>query len=180
MAGMIIWIRGDEPICYRGPLYQLPLSKRAVQLLVILWNLLKTKKSVHQQKQTTNESNVSRAARTSFAARGRHVRHLWFRLNFVKNVCLNYYSRHLVLFKLITPESSNEFPWISIRQLVKPRANYCVDTRITRWVRPAFAESYRLLRVALSKELLAVDVVNVPDQWHNRWVAGVRTAPLPS
>jgi len=36
--------------------------------LVILWNLLKTKKIVHQQKQTTEESML----------RGPHVRHLWF------------------------------------------------------------------------------------------------------
>jgi len=28
----------------------------------------------------------------------------------------------------------------------------------TRWLRPAFAESYRLLRVTLSKELVAVHV----------------------
>ena len=28
---------------------------------------------------------------------------------------------------MVTPESSNEFPWISIWQLVKPHANYCVD-----------------------------------------------------
>ena len=48
--------------------------------LVILWNLLKTKKIVHQQKQTTNESNncwsrlnASRAARNSFVDRMRPV-----------------------------------------------------------------------------------------------------------
>ena len=44
--------------------------------VVILWNLLKTKKIVHQQKQTTNESNncwshlnASRAVRNSFVGR---------------------------------------------------------------------------------------------------------------
>ena len=44
--------------------------------LVILWNLLKTKKKFHQQKQTTNESNncwsrlnASQAARHSFVGR---------------------------------------------------------------------------------------------------------------
>ena len=55
---------------------------------------------------------------------------IWpFRLNFVKNLCLNYYSRNLVLFNLvmITPEFSNEFPWISIWRLVKPHGIYCVD-----------------------------------------------------
>jgi len=34
----------------------------------------------------------------SHAALGRWVGHSWFRLNFVKNLCLNYYSRYLVLF----------------------------------------------------------------------------------
>jgi len=77
---------------------------------------------------------------------------------------------------VITPESSNEFPyeWISIWWLVKPHANYCVDILTARWLRPAFAESYRLRRVTLPKELVAVHVWNAPDQWHN-W----RTAPAP-
>ena len=77
---------------------------------------------------------------------------------------------------VITPESSNEFPyeWISIWRLVKQHANYCVDILTARWLRPAFAKLYRLRRVTLSKELVAVHVWNAPDQWHN-W----RTAPLP-
>jgi len=107
---------------------------------------------------------------------------IWsFRLNFVKNVCLNYYSRNLVSlnFRVITPESSNESPWISIWQLVKPHVNYCVDILKARWLRPALAESYWLLRVTLSRELVAVDVWNAPDQRHNCRVAGVRTAPPP-
>jgi len=39
-------------------------------------------------------------------------------------------------------------------------ANYCVDILKVkaRWLRPAFAESYRLLWVTLSKELVAVHV----------------------
>jgi len=85
---------------------------------------------------------------------------------------------------LITPESSNEFPWISICRLVKPHA----DILKARWLRPAFAESYRFWRVALSKELAAVHVWNAPDQWHNWRVAvtitpvklNVKTGPLPS
>jgi len=51
--------------------------------------------------------------------------------------------------------------------VVKPHANYCVDILKARWLRPAFAESYRLRRVTLSKELVAVNVCNAPDQWHN-------------
>jgi len=49
-----------------------------------------------------------------------------------------------------------------------------------RWLRPAFAESYRLLCVTLSKELVAVHVWNALDQWHNWRVAGVRTAFPPA
>ena len=77
---------------------------------------------------------------------------------------------------LITPKSSNEFPWTSIWRLVKPHAKYCVDILKARWLRPAFAESYRLLRVTLSKELVAVHVWKAPDQWHKWRVAGMRTA----
>ena len=90
---------------------------------------------------------------------------------------------------MITPESSNECPceWISRWRLVKPHANYCVDMLTARWLRPAFAESYRLRRVTLSKELVAVHVSNAPDQWHN-WRTtppplaklNVKTGPLPS
>jgi len=99
-----------------------------------------------------------------------------FGFNFVKNLCLNYYSRNLVLFNFRgdNAKSSNEFPWISIWRLVKPHANYCVDILKARWLRPAFAESYRLLRVTLSKELVAVFVWNAPDQWHKWRVAGMR------
>ena len=32
----------------------------------------------------------------------------------------------------MTPESSNEFPWISLWQLDKPHAIYCVDIRVLR------------------------------------------------
>jgi len=81
---------------------------------------------------------------------------------------------------VITPESFNEFPRISTRRLVKPHANYCVDILKARWLRPALAESHRLLRVTLSKELAAAHVWNALDQWPNWRVAGVQTAPLPS
>ena len=78
---------------------------------------------------------------------------------------------------VITPESFNEFPWISIWRSVMPHANYRVGILKARWLRPAFAESYWLLRVTLSKELLAVHVWNAPDQWPNWRVAGARTSP---
>jgi len=80
---------------------------------------------------------------------------------------------------VITPESSNEFPWISVWPLVKPHAIYCIDILKAHWLRPAFAESYRLLRLTLSKEIVDVYVWNAPDQWHNWRVARVRTAQPP-
>jgi len=81
---------------------------------------------------------------------------------------------------VITPESSNEFPWTSTWRLFKPHATYCVDILKARWLRPAFAESYRLLCVTPSKELVAVHIWNAPDQWHNWQVAGVRTTLPPN
>ena len=36
---------------------------------------------------------------------------------------------------LITPESSDELPWMSIWWLVKPHASYCVDILQARWLR---------------------------------------------
>jgi len=73
-------------------------------------------------------------------------------LTIIRQNCVPY-SWNLVFFTcsdpvLITPGSSNEFPWISIWRLVKPHADYCVDIQNARWLRPVFTESYRLLRVA--------------------------------
>jgi len=48
--------------------------------------------------------------------------------------------------------------------LAKPHADYCVDILKARWLRPAFSESYRLLRVNQAKELMTVRVLNAPDQ----------------
>jgi len=90
---------------------------------------------------------------------------------------------------VITPEFSDEFQneRISTWRLVKPHANYCVDILTARWLLPAFAESYRLRRVTLWKELVAVHVWNAPHQWHNWWTAppplaklNVKTGPLRS
>ena len=78
---------------------------------------------------------------------------------------------------LITPEYSNDLSWISIRRLVKLHANDCVDILKARWLRPAFAQSYQLLRVTLSKELVAIHVWSAPSHWNNwRWQAW---KPLP-
>jgi len=43
-------------------------------------------------------------------------------------------------------------------RLVKPHAADCVDLLKAGWLRPAFAESYRLLRVNQAKEIVAVRV----------------------
>ena len=69
---------------------------------------------------------------------------------------------------MITPESSNEFPWISIWRLVKTLANYCVDILKARWLRPAFVESYRSLRLTLSKWLFMFEmhlISDITDRW---------------
>jgi len=47
---------------------------------------------------------------------------------------------------------------MNLNMTVGQATNYCVDILKARWLRPAFAESYRLLRVTLSKKLLAVRV----------------------
>jgi len=65
---------------------------------------------------------------------------------------------------LITAGSSNEFPGISTRPLVKPHPDYCVDILNTRWLPPVFAESYRLLRANQAKEFVTVRVWNATDQ----------------
>ena len=91
---------------------------------------------------------------------------------------------------MITPESSNEFPWIAVWRLVKPNAIYCVDILKAHWLRPAFAESYRLLRLTLSKELVDVMfemhlISGITDGWQgcetHRPPAkrNVKTRPLP-
>jgi len=78
---------------------------------------------------------------------------------------------------VITLESSNEFPWISIRRLVKPHTNYCVDI-----LRSTLAVSYVCWIVPIVMhysiiKLVAVHVWNAPDPWHNWRLAGVRIAP---
>jgi len=81
---------------------------------------------------------------------------IWsFRLNFVKiyvSIIIDeiyFYST----FVVITPESSTEFPWISICRLVKPHTNYCVVILKARWLCPAFAESYRFYVWLYQKKL---------------------------
>jgi len=76
---MVVYIRGDEPICYRGPLCQLPLSNRAVKLFS------HTMKPVSSRLLVLPECESSRllvspecfAGRTKFFCRP-HVRHPWF------------------------------------------------------------------------------------------------------
>ena len=63
--------------------------------------------------------------------------------------------------------------------LVMHHLNYFVYILKALWLRPAFAESYRLWRVTLSKELVGVHVWNAPDQWDNWRAAGVRATTTP-
>jgi len=76
-------------------------------------------------------------------------------------------------FEVITPESSNEFPWISIWRLAKST----ILCRHTHSTLAAFAESHRFLRVNQTKELVAVRVWNARDQWGNLRGVGEWTAP---
>jgi len=47
---------------------------------------------------------------------------------------------------------------MTVGQAACQHANYCVDILKAQWLRPAFPEWYRLRRVTLSKELVAVHV----------------------
>jgi len=81
---------------------------------------------------------------------------------------------------VITPEYSNEFPWTSTWRLVKPHANYCVDILKARWLRPAFAGSYRLLCVIHQKNLWLFmfemhPISGITDEWQ-----GCESPPLSS
>ena len=112
---------------------------------------------------------------------------MWsFRLNFVKNACLNY-SRNLVSFNF-RGDNARVFQRVSIRvnlNMTVGQAACQLLCRYTYSTLAAFAESYRLRRVALSKELVAVHLWNAPDQWHNWRTAlpvklNVKTGPLRS
>ena len=73
LALWLVAIRGDESICYRGSLCKLPLSKRAAQLFSHTMKPVKMKKIVHQQKQTTNESQRKfKTAGLAWMLRGPH------------------------------------------------------------------------------------------------------------
>jgi len=112
---------------------------------------------------------------------GKKVENAWIRINFLKNVCLNYFSQYLVLLNF-RGDNAKVFQRVSMNPiwpLVKPHANCCVNILKARWLRPALSESYRLLRVILSKERVAVHVLIAPHQRHNWRVAGVRTSPAP-
>ena len=103
---------------------------------------------------------------------------MWsFRLKFVKNVCLNYYSQNLVSFNL-RGDNSRVFQRVFIQVNLNMTVGQVACQLLCRYIHStlaasAFAESYRFRRVTLLKELVAVHVWNAPDQWHN-W----QTAPL--
>jgi len=62
---------------------------------------------------------------------------------YVKSLCLlysrlcllYYFTKFYSTFVLLTPESSSEFPWISIWRLVKPHTNYYADILKARLLR---------------------------------------------
>ena len=114
---------------------------------------------------------------------------IWsFRLNFVKILCLNYSSRNLVLFNFRV-DNARVFWRVAMNvNMTVGQAAWQVLCPYTQSTLTELSESYRLLRVTPSDELVAVHVWNAPDQWHNWRVAMVRsptkldvnTRPLPS
>jgi len=97
-------------------------------------------------------------------------------LNFAKNICINYHSWKLVLFNF-RGDNARVFQRVSMYlNMTVGQAACQLLCRYTQSTLAVFAESYRLLRVTLSKELVAFHVWNAPDQWHNWQVAG----PLPN
>ena len=70
---------------------------------------------------------------------------------------VNYYSRNLVSLNF-RGDNARVFQRVSMNLSMTIGQAACQLLRQARWLRPAFAESYRLLRVTLSKELVAVHV----------------------
>jgi len=77
---------------------------------------------------------------------------------------------------VITPESSNEFPWISIWRFVKPHANDCVEILKARWLRPAFAES-SIVTCDSIKRTCGCSCLKCT--WSMAWLTGGRGSNLP-
>jgi len=82
MTRTICQTRGDEPICYRGPLRQLPLSKRDAQLFSHTMKAVKNEKNCSSTETNKSNKNPCEPYRMKFFAShmkffcGPHVRHL--------------------------------------------------------------------------------------------------------
>jgi len=124
--------------------------------------------------------HLSRGPPTNCLVRIESMADIWsFTLNVVKHLHLGIHEiQFYSTCRVITPEPSNEFLWISMSRFVKPHANYCVDILKAFWRRPAFVISNRLLREILPKKIVAVHFWNAYDQWPNWRVEVVRTGPL--
>jgi len=101
------------------------------------------------------------------------------RLNFVKNVCLNYYSQNLVLV-IFRGDSARVIQQVSMNLNMMVGQAAC--QLLCRYTQSTLAAScvYWIVPIVMcdpSKELVAVHVWNAPDQWHDWRVAGVRISP---
>jgi len=117
---------------------------------------------------------------------------IWsFRLNFVKNVCLNYNSRNLVSFHF-RGNNDRVFQRVSIGVNLNMTVGQAACQLLRRCTQSTLAAScvYWIVPIATCdsiKRLVGVHVWNAPDQWHNWRTAppllaklNVKTGPLPS
>jgi len=121
---------------------------------------------------------------------------IWsFRLNFVKDVCLNYYSRNLVSFNF-RGDNARVFQRVSIQVNLNMTVGQGACQLLCRYTHSTLTTSCVFWIVPIAtcdsiKELVAVHVWNAPDQWHNWQTApsrppaplaklNVKTGPLPS
>jgi len=106
---------------------------------------------------------------------------IWsFRLNFVKNLCLNYYSRNLVLFNF-RGDNARVFQRVTINlnmtvgqaacQLLCRYTQSTLTGSCVCWIVP-------IVTCGSVQRIVAVHIWDAPDHWHNWRVAGVRSAPL--
>jgi len=96
----------------------------------------------------------------------------------LSKICLDYYSRNLVSFK-IRGDETKVFQRVSMNlnitvgqtacQLLCRYTQSTLTASCVCWILPTVT----CATVPLSKELVAVHVWDAPDQWHNWRVAGM-------
>ena len=96
---------------------------------------------------------------------------MWsFRLNFVKNVCINYYSRNLVSFNF-RGDNTRVFQRVSIRVNLNMTVGQAACQLLCRYTHSTLTAScvcwiVPIATCTLSKELVSVHVWNAPNPWY--------------